>query len=113
LGRPPLHESGHAFLSGTQVLPIRLLITDLRGEFGAFMEPSGRNQWQPVANRKTPETAESSQNRCHRLRPVAAGPLMVRRGSTVRVRQRALQKRRKSELFYRGRLQELQYGVRV
>ncbi len=31
------------------------------------MEPSGRNQWQPVANRKTPETAESSQNRCHRL----------------------------------------------
>jgi hypothetical protein len=35
------------------------------------MEPSGRNQWQPVANAQAPKTAETSQNRCHRLPPVA------------------------------------------
>ncbi len=29
---------------------IQLLIRILRREDGAFMEPSGRNQWQPVAN---------------------------------------------------------------
>jgi hypothetical protein len=29
---------------------IHLLATDLREEDGAFMEPSGRNQWQPVAS---------------------------------------------------------------
>jgi hypothetical protein len=38
---------------------------------------------------------------------------MVRRGSTVRVRQRALQKRRKWALFLSGCLQDLQYAVRV
>jgi hypothetical protein len=38
---------------------------------------------------------------------------MVRRGSTVRVRQRALQKPRKSLLFCRVRLQDLQYAVCV
>jgi hypothetical protein len=42
-------------------------------EGGAFMEPSGRNQWQPMANGKAPETAQTSRNRCHRLRPVATG----------------------------------------
>ncbi len=35
------------------------------------MEPSGRNQWQPGGNWEGPETARTSQNRCHRLRPVA------------------------------------------
>jgi hypothetical protein len=35
------------------------------------MEQSGRNQRQPVANGNAPETASTSQNRCHRLRPVA------------------------------------------
>ena len=36
---------------------------------------------------------------------------MVRRGSTVRVRRRALQKRRKSALFFGIGLHELQYAV--
>jgi hypothetical protein len=36
------------------------------------LEPSGRNQWQPVANGPSLKTAEISQNRCRRLRPVAA-----------------------------------------
>ena len=36
------------------------------------MEPRGCNPWQPVANRSGATTAESSQNRCDRLRPVAA-----------------------------------------
>jgi hypothetical protein len=34
------------------------------------MEPSGRNQWQPVANGRAPKTGEPSQNRCRGLRPV-------------------------------------------
>jgi hypothetical protein len=38
---------------------------------GAFMEPSGRNQRQPVANCASPKTARASKNRCHRSRPVA------------------------------------------
>src|SRR5947209_5565158 len=41
------------------------------------MEPRGCNRWQAVANRVPAEAAETSQ-------------IMVRRGSTVRVRQRAL-----------------------
>ena len=32
---------------------------------GAFMEPSGRNQWQPVANADRSRTAQTSRNRCH------------------------------------------------
>ncbi len=53
---------------------------------GAFMEPRGCNWWQSTANRTGAEAPKTSQNRCRPLRPVAA---MVRRGSTVRVRQRA------------------------
>src|ERR671937_2415374 len=40
-------------------------------EDGAFMEPRGCNRWQSVANRIGAEAAETSQNRCRRLRPVA------------------------------------------
>jgi hypothetical protein len=50
---------------------IRSCISASAYEDGAFMEPSGRNQWQPVANRESPRTPETSQYRCHRLRPVA------------------------------------------
>jgi len=35
------------------------------------MEPSGRNQWQSAANARAPKSALTSQNRYHRLRPVA------------------------------------------
>src|SRR6266508_875354 len=57
-------EGGQAFCRGLERSQIRLLTTDLRGEYGAFMKPSGRNQWQPVANEQAPKTPETSQNRC-------------------------------------------------
>src|SRR5947199_370381 len=38
---------------------------------GAFMEPRGCNRWQSAANRLSAETAETRQNRCRGLRPVA------------------------------------------
>jgi hypothetical protein len=38
---------------------------------GALMEQSGRNRWKAVANAEAPRTANSSQDRCYRLRPVA------------------------------------------
>src|SRR6266516_2361796 len=37
------------------------------------MEPRGCNRWQPAANRPVLETAKTSEIRCHRLPPVAAG----------------------------------------
>jgi hypothetical protein len=36
------------------------------------MEQSGRNRWQPVANGTAAKTAQRGENRCRRLRPVAA-----------------------------------------
>src|SRR5947207_11232828 len=53
---------------------------------GAFMEPRGCNWWQSAANRsgaRTEKQAKTVAVCCDRL------PRMVRRGSTVRVRQRA------------------------
>ena len=38
---------------------------------GAFMEPRGCNRWQLVANAIVPETVETSEIRCHALRPLA------------------------------------------
>jgi hypothetical protein len=64
---------------------------------GAFMEPSGRNQWQPVANAPSLKSAEKPKPLPWVATSCRAGR-MVRRGSTVRVRQRALQKPRKSAL---------------
>src|SRR6266545_8356711 len=59
----------------------------------------GAQRLQPVATGGKWENAENGSDRRKPLRWVAASCLsrsMVRRGSTVRVRQRALQKRRKS-----------------
>jgi hypothetical protein len=42
-------------------------------EDGAFMEPSGRNRWQPIANGIAGRTARIGENRCDGLRPVAVG----------------------------------------
>src|SRR5437763_827433 len=52
------------------------------------MEPRGCNRWQSTANRLSAKAAKAS----HPLRPLATSRVrrsMVRRGSTVRVRQRA------------------------
>jgi hypothetical protein len=46
------------------------------------MEPSGRSQWQSVANGNAPKMAEASQNRCHRSRPVADRSAWSGGGST-------------------------------
>jgi hypothetical protein len=62
------------------------------------MEPSGRNQSQPVANGMRPKTARTSETvavGCDQLPHEIHG----KEGSTVRVRQRALQKPCKSQLF--------------
>jgi hypothetical protein len=61
------------------------------------MEPRGCNRWQPVANwngRKKGSHKPELLPCCDRLPQE-----MVRRGSTVRVRQRALQERRISAGF--------------
>ncbi len=42
-----------------------------RAADGAFVEPRGCNRWQSAANGAAPKTAETSENRCRRLRPVA------------------------------------------
>ena len=47
----------------------QLLVRD-----GALVEPSGRNRWQPVANKAAPKTAHISENRYRGLRPVAGFP---------------------------------------
>src|SRR5687767_4809954 len=60
----------------------------------AIAAQSGRKRWQRVANRAAPKTAEIRRNRL----PWVA---MVRRGSTVRVRQRALQSPSKSGVSHR------------
>jgi DNA-binding transcriptional ArsR family regulator len=63
---------------------------------GALLEPSGRNRWQPAA------TSRTSRKPCKQALTLATGrheERMVRRGSTVRVRQRALQKRRTSRFL--------------
>jgi hypothetical protein len=39
-----------------------LAISDSRRMDGAFMEPSGRNQWQPVANGRASKTAQTSRS---------------------------------------------------
>ena len=51
---------------------------------GAFVEQSGRNRWQPVANGTPRQRLKRA-----KTAPRVATVRMVRRGSTVRVRQRA------------------------
>jgi hypothetical protein len=63
------------FASNSEGVEVRLrpavcCFMDQPGD-GAFMEQSGRNRWQPVANGITAKTARTSQNRCRELRPVA------------------------------------------
>jgi hypothetical protein len=73
-------------------------IKDSTSGYGALMEPSG----QPVATGRKWDGADnrSIKRIRNRWQPTATVPKrMVRRGSTVRVRQRALQKRCTSALF--------------
>jgi hypothetical protein len=74
LATPSLHTKWSARERDIRYGQKRLSLRHSDQEDGAFMEPSGRNQRQPVANGKAPKTASTSQNRCHRLRPVAAEP---------------------------------------
>ena len=63
------------------------------------MEPRGFNRWQSVANREASDTAETSENRCRALQPRCRSERMVKRGSTVRVRQKASTNRLQSGRF--------------
>jgi hypothetical protein len=79
---------------------------DTRGTDGAFMEPRGCNRWQSAANAPREKPARTKPRP---LRWVATGcrsQRMVRRGSTVRVRQRALQTPCNAAYFCSGRLAE-------
>jgi hypothetical protein len=103
--------------------PSSLAIGDQGEWMQPFMEPSGRNWWQPATNGTpllarwseldciasmrhratsltcmTPSVQRSSSEAHTRTAPGRVSARMVRRGSTVRVRQRPLQRRRKPAL---------------
>jgi hypothetical protein len=70
-----------------------LFLQRVRGTgYGAFMEPSGRNRWQPVANAQGSKTAmvRSGSSRCRREEVAGAhaggprGPLQARRTTLAR-----------------------------
>jgi hypothetical protein len=97
-----LYGRGQACVPRTGGRRIRLLIRDSGHRYGGFMEPSGL---QPVATKS--EDPGNGGIKPKPLQPVATscrGTLMVRRGSTVRVRQRALRNPRKSGTSCSGRL---------
>ena len=77
---------------------------------GALMEPSRRNQWQSAANRRAAKAAETSHIRCLRCGPLPETS-HVRRGSTVRVRQRACKSPANQGFFSRSNLHELRHAV--
>src|SRR5437763_10596833 len=52
-------------------LAARALLPEQTTKDGAFMEPRGCNRWQPVANPPASRTAETRENSCRSLRPVA------------------------------------------
>jgi hypothetical protein len=96
-------------------------LTSLSGDYGLVVS-AGNERWstygaqrsQPVATRRKWDRRESGSNRRKPLPWVATGcrgKAMVRRGSTVRVRQRALQKRCTAALFSREYLHDLQGAV--
>src|SRR5438128_2182753 len=77
---------------------------------GAFMEPRGCNRWQSAANWPRPKLAKQAKTvavDCNQLPQSFDG----NEESTVRVRQRALQKRRMSGFFFRINLKNLHCAV--
>jgi hypothetical protein len=48
------------------------------------MEQSGRNQWQPVADGMTSKAAQTHENRCRGLPPVALTPAIANVSSSQR-----------------------------
>jgi hypothetical protein len=67
------------------------------------MEPRG-NRWQAVENPKALRGGSTSEKPVPWAATSCPSKRMVRRGSTVRVRQRALEKARKSALSHSDRL---------
>jgi hypothetical protein len=75
-GRPPgstpsIEKTDLSSTPRSRDIATPLPVRDLDAEDGALMEQSGGKQWQPVANRSGLKTAQTSQNRCRRLPPVA------------------------------------------
>src|SRR6266496_933260 len=77
--RPFLHARGHRFrpflnndhlsteggqrqATGTRSSPNPFVHEKSRRRGGAFMEPSGRNRWQPVANGSAPKAAQTGRS---------------------------------------------------
>jgi hypothetical protein len=79
---------------------------------GAFMEPRGCNRSQPVAKRIARKRAKTSRKPLPWVATSCRKQRMVRRGSTVRVRQRALQKPRIGGFLFRINLQVREFGGR-
>src|SRR5581483_8379158 len=89
--RPPCYRGGRTRRRGREssepVCPLAIPAS----VDGALMEQSGRKRGRPSANRAAAKVAQTSRIRCPRLQIVATHNEMLR-GSTVRVRQRALQR---------------------
>jgi hypothetical protein len=49
----------------------RRIVVSVDYKNGAFMEPRGCKRWQTVAIQQPAESAETRENRCRRLRPIA------------------------------------------
>jgi hypothetical protein len=75
--------------------PITTAPAEIWSSYGATEAQKGRKRSAPAAR----ETARTSQKQLPTVAPICASGRMVRRGSTVRVRQRAMRKRRKSTPF--------------
>ena len=87
-GQETFNEYSHKLISNPLVVPVEigllLIFLSLVWPFldqppspdqttsrGAFLEQSGRKQWQPVANAPSAQTAELLAIFCHRLHPLA------------------------------------------
>jgi hypothetical protein len=83
---PSLHRTGRSVAEGgRRAANASISTADSLHAYGGFMEPSGRNRWQMARRRKRLKQAKTVAVGCDQL-PEGSN---VRRGSTVRVRQRA------------------------
>ena len=70
--RPSPQQRLHSRRRPSKLRPLRRRASC--DEHGAFMEPSGRNRSQSLANATAAKTAQIGENRCPGLRPVAVTP---------------------------------------
>ena len=104
----------HARRPSTYAIPA---LSERTINHGPFMEPRGCNRWQPFANRRASKKAGKEPKQLPWLATSCVSRSMVRRGSTVRVRQRASQRRWIQCLFRahgcRARRRDAHFGKRM